>query len=242
MRESPAAQQEGERLDRVYRSRREKGHQHRYSYFQQGTLLSFQERERIMLAMLNRVLGRLSDKRILDIGCGTGRTLLPFVLYGASMEDCFGVDILENRIKTAQATLADMNFVCCSADELPFEKEAFDVVTMFTCLSSVLDNEIRQRICREALSVLRPGGCFLIYDFRVNNPWNKETRRVTLSELKGYFPELTCLSRTLTLIPQLGRIIGRYSPTACGLLSLVPFLRTHRITMFQKPVLQQETA
>lgn len=230
------ASNESERIKWVYQKRKEKGLGARYSLFQKGSLQVIQERERVLLEMLKKSLGTLvADKRVLDVGCGNGGTLLPMLYYGFQPENCFGVDLLEDRVAEARKRLPGMTFAYCSAENIPFERGTFNLVTMFTCLSSVLDNGIRRRICEEAIAMLRPGGWVLIYDFGVNNPFNKEVRAVTLRELKGYFPGLKFSSKTLTLIPQLGRLIGRYSMTLCSILALIPFLRTHRIVIFQKP-------
>ncbi len=230
-----SADSERERIERVYQARREKGWGKRYSWFQGGTLQSLQERERVLLSMLNKTVGSLKDKRILDVGCGEGGTLLPFVLYGADPKKCFGIDILENHIEAARQRFPNITFECCSGDNILFEKGTFDLVTMFTCLSSVLDNKIRFAICQEAVVMLRPGGWVLIYDFRVNNPFNADVKAVTLKELKQYFPCCKYYTKTLTLLPQLGRAIGTSSMSLCSLLAKLPFLRTHRMTMFQKP-------
>lgn len=231
-----AIEDERKRVERVYRTRHERKLDARYLLFQKGTLQIVQEREWVLLSMLKGRLDKLADKQIIDIGCGRGGTLIPFLLYGAKAENCFGVDILKDHIEAARKQLPAMTFVDCSGESIPFEKGTFDLVTMFTCLSSVLDNGIRQRICKEAFAMLRPGGWVLIYDLRVNNPFNKDVCKVTLRELKEYFPNLKCISKTLTLIPYLSRVIGRYSMTLCGALSLLPFLRTHRMTMFQKKI------
>lgn len=228
-------QNESERVKQAYQKRKEKELDKRYSFFRRENLQILQERERVLLSMLNNTVGNLSNKQILDIGCGEGGTLLPFVLYGADPKRCFGIDILENHIETARQRLPNMTFECCSGDNIPFEKGTFDLVTMFTCLSSVLDNKIRSAICQETMAMLRPGGWVLIYDFRVNNPFNPDVKAVTLKELKQYFQCCKYYTKTLTLLPQLGRALGPYSMSLCSLLAKVPFLRTHRMTMFQKP-------
>ena len=226
---------EAERVKRVYQHREEKQWRKRYSWYEKGTLQSLQERERVLLSMLKNTLGDLSDKRILDIGCGSGNTLIPFLLYGAKTENCFGVDILEDRIEAAKERLKGMTFACCSAEKIPFEKQTFDLVTMFTCLSSVLDNDIRRKICEEAFAMLRPGGWFLIYDFTVSNPSNPDVKGVRLGELKASFPGCKYYSKKLTLLPPLARFVGSYSMFLCSVLSVFPFSRMHRMTMFQKP-------
>ena len=226
-------------MKRVYQRREEKQWGKRYSWYEKGTLQSLQERERVLLSMLKNTVEDLSDKRILDIGCGSGNTLIPFLLYGAKTENCFGIDILEDRIKKAKEKLPGMTFICCSAENISLEKGSFDLVTMFTCLSSVLDNDIRRKICEEAFAMLRPGGWFLIYDFRVNNPSNPDVKGVKLGELKAYFPGCKYYSKKLTLLPPLARFVGLYSMFMCSVLSVFPFLKMHRMTAFQKPFIRK---
>jgi ubiquinone/menaquinone biosynthesis C-methylase UbiE len=225
---------ETKRVNRAYELRKEKQWDKRYSWYKKWIIQALQERERVLLSMLNNTLGDLHDKRILDIGCGTGNTLIPFLLYGAKPKNCYGIDILEDRIKEARAKLPNMTFICCSAEDIPFEKDSFDLVTMFTCLSSVLDTNIRQKICTEAFSVLCPGGWIFVYDFTVSNPSNPDVKGVKLNELKAYFTECRYYSKRLTLLPPLARFVGSYSIFMCSALSVFPFLKMHRMTAFQK--------
>lgn len=227
---------ESDRVKKAYDARKQKGWSNRYSLFQKGTLHEMQWRERVMLSMLEKSLGGLGDKRILDIGCGSGGTLKPFLQYGVKMENCYGIDILEDKIEEAKRSLPTMNFACCSAENIPFEKNTFDLVTTFTCLSSVLDNNIRESICRQAMEMLHPGGWVLVYDFYVNNPNNCDVKAVKLNELKSYFSEYKYYSKRLTLLPPLSRKLAKYSMALCTLLGTIPLLRTHRLTMFQKPL------
>lgn len=71
---------ENDRVRRAYEKRKAKGLAHRHSPFNKGFLQSVQERERVLLSMLARTLGTSpAGKHILDIGCGTGATLLPML-------------------------------------------------------------------------------------------------------------------------------------------------------------------
>jgi len=229
------ASNESERIKRVYQKYKEKGIGARYTLFQKGTLQVLQERERVLLSMLAKTLGiSLADKCILDIGCGKGGTLLPMLLYGFCPENCYGVDILQDRIDYARQKYPNIHFQCCSAEECTFQKESFDLVTMFTCLSSILDESIREKVCRAAINMAKPGGWILIYDFVVNNPFNSYVKAVPLKHLRHFFDGHKVYSKKLTLLPPLGRILGRYSYGLCSLCSWIPFLQTHRMTLFQK--------
>jgi len=64
---------ETERIKKVYKKRKSKQKYNLYSYFNKGNLYIVQSRERIILDLLKKFnFLRLSDKKILDVGCGTG--------------------------------------------------------------------------------------------------------------------------------------------------------------------------
>ncbi len=129
-----------QRVEQAYARREDNRIKERYSVFNKSAIFMFQERERVLLSMLEKTVSNLSGRRVLDIGCGAGGTLVPFVRYGVPMNNCYGIDILEKRIAHAKESLPAMHFACCSAENCPFEEGSFDLVTMFTCLSSVLDS------------------------------------------------------------------------------------------------------
>jgi len=226
---------ENERIKAAYQKRKDKGLSRRYTLYNKAQIYIVQERQRVLLSMLSKTVRELNDKKILDIGCGRGGTLKPFLFYGARMENCYGVDILEDSIAKAKSYLPGMHFECCSAQETTFAEESFDLVTMFTCLSSILDYDIRFDVCDKAWKMLKPGGWVLIYDFRVNNPNNKDVKGVRLKELQSYYKGCPSISKRLTLLPPLARLIAPFSVLLYDLLACLPFLQTHRMTMFHKP-------
>ena len=225
---------EAQRVQLAYERRKQQKPSRLYSFFNKACLELYQQRERVLLSMLQKAFSPpLADKKIVDIGCGTGGTLLPMISYGFSPHCCYGVDILEDHVKAAQKRFPSMTFECCSAENCSFEKGSFDLVMMFTCLSSILDTAIRQKVCEASINLLKPGGWVFIYDFVVNNPSNPDVKAVRLNELDGYFRGFKRYSKKLTLLPPLGRMIGSY--ILCTALSWIPFLQTHRMTIYQKP-------
>src|SRR6266542_4730431 len=74
----------------------------RYSFFNDATLLHAHSLERNLLALLKRhKLTSLSEKKILDVGCGTGDHLRRFLDYGALPSNLSGIDLMAPRIKQA---------------------------------------------------------------------------------------------------------------------------------------------
>jgi 2-polyprenyl-3-methyl-5-hydroxy-6-metoxy-1,4-benzoquinol methylase len=77
------------------------------------------------------VLGDLSGKRILDVGCGVGSDAILFAKCGASV---VGVDISEKSIEVARSRANANNvnelveFICSPLEKLTFSTEEFDFI------------------------------------------------------------------------------------------------------------------
>ena len=52
----------------------------------------------------------LSDRRILDIGCGAGEQLGKFANWGAKPENLIGIDLMPERIRDAQRNFPQITF------------------------------------------------------------------------------------------------------------------------------------
>lgn len=87
------------------------------------------EREiRLMMTMLAPAKGG----RLLDIGCGTGISLAPFLDMGL---DLTGVDPSPYMLDIASAKFRDrVTLHKCHAEDLPFEDNSFEYAVMFTSL------------------------------------------------------------------------------------------------------------
>lgn len=178
-----------------------------YSVFNPTQLFFIQERQRVVLDVLKKNKhSSLSDKQILEVGCGAGGVLAEFVFFGASPENLFGVDLLLDRLIHAGRILSSSHFTNSNGAFLPFESQSFDVVMQFTALSSILDLQLRRAICAEMTRVLRPGGLILSYDFWLN-PTNLHTRGLRPAEIRAAFPNCSVELRRITLAPPLARTL-----------------------------------
>jgi ubiquinone/menaquinone biosynthesis C-methylase UbiE len=155
--------QEIERIKEVYRIRKEKISAHQYSYFNSPHLYIVQSRERAFLnALVKNGIASLKAMKILDVGCGTGSQLRNLVQYGAMPENCFGIDLLQDRIEIARRYLApEINIRCGNAENLPYGNDFFDIVIQFTVFTSILDKNMEKNIAAEMLRVLKPKGIII---------------------------------------------------------------------------------
>lgn len=71
-------------------------------------------------------LGDIADKKVMDLGCGTGIFAIASKLLGAA--SAIGVDIDKDSINLASSYCGDVNFICSDICDL---ENDFDVDTIF---------------------------------------------------------------------------------------------------------------
>jgi ubiquinone/menaquinone biosynthesis C-methylase UbiE len=204
-----------------------------YSWFNTAYLFSLQQRQRNILRCLKRQgIIDLSGLRILEVGCGRGGVLQEFTNMGARYENMFGIDLLGDRLVDAKQSLPGIHFQLADGCSLPFSERSFDLVMQYTAISSVLDNELRKRMCSEMLRVVRPNGLILSYDFWLN-PTNKQTRGLDLKEIQTSFPDCRLDAHRITLAPPITRRLAPVSWGLCLLLEAMKIFNTHYLVVIR---------
>lgn len=233
-------QSEHERLQTVY-VQREIQKRFLYDPLDSGAFYLATARDRRLLQVLREFLrGRsLQSISILDVGCGDGNMLRRLVLWGALPENLCGVDLLESRIERARYLSPNIRFLTCNAASLPFPDNSWDLVLLFTVISSILDENLQKQVAAETLRVVRPGGAILWYDFWIN-PTNPDTRGVSARQTRHLFPNCPVRLRRTTLAPLIARRLARFSWPLCWALESLPPLCTHYMGLIYK--LKEESA
>ncbi|MDA8229340.1 MAG: class I SAM-dependent methyltransferase [Desulfitobacterium hafniense] len=176
----------------------------------------------------------LKNLRILDLGCGRGIELARLSEWGARPENLHGVDILQHRIDHARHLYPKLTFSCQDASNLSYSDEEFDLITMFTIMSSILDDEVRIKVAREASRVLKPGGAIIWYDNRYDNPRNPHTRKISKRSLQNYFPDFDIHAQSITVLPPIVRRLGKATKLIYPVLGRFGCLRTHYLAIIKK--------
>lgn len=207
-----------------------------YSWFSPGHLFMIQERERRLLKLLKGYgFASLKEKKILEIGCGTGYWLREFIKWGALPENVTGIDLLPDRVTRARRLCpAAVSIQCASAAQLPFANQRFDLVLQSTVFTSILDPDLKQRVAAEMMRVVKQKGLIVWYDYHVNNPWNNDVRGVNRREITQLFPACRIDIQRITLLPPLARLLAPYSYLGCYLLEKLPPLCTHYLGVIRK--------
>jgi len=132
-------------------------------------------------------------QRVLDIAGGTGDLARAFARKAGGTGQVVHTDINEAMLRTGRDRLLDAGVilptVVCDAEQLPFEANHFDLVSV----SFGLRNMTRKDAAlREMARVLKPGGRLLVLEFsRIAKPLSK------LYDLYSF-----------KVLPQLGRLVA----------------------------------
>jgi SAM-dependent methyltransferase len=112
--------------------------------------------------------------RILDYGCGYGRTLAE--LSAAGYEKLAGVDFSEAMLARARVAVPQAGLARNDGHGLPFKNACFDEVLVFAVLTCIPDNKQQREFLAEVKRVLRPGGLLYLSDLLVNNDLRNRER------------------------------------------------------------------
>lgn len=142
----------------------------------------YRGRRRIIRAELNR-LALPAGSRVLDAGCGSGRTLVELVDYG----QVSGIELSDEAAELARDRgLGEV--VVGRLEELPWDDGTFELITCLDVIEHVPDDV---RALRELLRVARPGGWLLVTVPAYQALWslhdeaNHHFRRYARTSLRG---------------------------------------------------------
>jgi len=127
------------------------------------------------------------SSRILDVGCGAGRTTL--ALFRRGYENIIGLDLSEEMVFAARSIAKNaqipVEFLVGDACALPFVENSFDTVFFsFNGLMTIPEVQVRQKAIDDIYRVLKPGGRFIFTTHDMDNPdfveyWTAERERWT---------------------------------------------------------------
>jgi ubiquinone/menaquinone biosynthesis C-methylase UbiE len=110
-------------------------------------------RDRNNAARVMPPISPMKHRRILDIGCGMGQTLIASDLPPSI--EAYGVDCSAAAIEAGQKIIpASVKLVCATGENLPFPESFFDLVFSRVSLPYMKID----RVLRETARVLKPGG------------------------------------------------------------------------------------
>ncbi|HEY42269.1 MAG TPA: class I SAM-dependent methyltransferase [Dehalococcoidia bacterium] len=113
-----------------------------------------------------RIIKKVGDGKVLDVGCGHGFLLSRLRSQRRSL---YGMDVTNGAVRVARDRIEEGNFHLANARKIPFESDTFD----YLICSDVLEHIEGDEAVRECYRVLKPGGAALITVPNGKGPWGK---------------------------------------------------------------------
>jgi len=105
------------------------------------------------------------ESKILDVGCGYGRSLNELHNYG--FKNLIGVDFSQGMIARGKKLYPQL-VMKKNEGKLPFDDDTFDAVLLLAVLTCIIEDEDQKKLINEILRVLKNNGIFYINDFMIN--------------------------------------------------------------------------
>lgn len=135
-------------------------------------------------------IGLQPGQRVLEVGPGPGRLLIPAARRVLPGGDVVGLDIQPGMIKrlmarAARAGLSNLTTVVGDATQANFPPESFDVIYLCTVLGEIPDRGAALQQCRQAL---KPGGRLSITEIFPDPHYQSRATVQRLAEAAGFRP------------------------------------------------------
>src|SRR3982751_442105 len=123
--------------------------------------------------------------RILDYGCGYGRTLAE--LERAGYQNVVGVDFSEAMLVRCRQEMPRVSLIRNDGCTLPFESGSLDAVLLFATLTCIPEDMAQRALISEVWRVLSAGGLLYISDLLINEDSRNRERYELYAEAYGVY-------------------------------------------------------
>ncbi|HYJ47812.1 MAG TPA: class I SAM-dependent methyltransferase [Pyrinomonadaceae bacterium] len=123
--------------------------------------------------------------RVLDYGCGYGRTLREMARAGYG--NVVGVDFSAAMLARCRREFPQVSLVRNDGRTLPFRAGSLDAVLLFATLTCIPQNDAQRALIAEVERALCPGGLLYISDLLINEDPRNSERYERYAEVYGAF-------------------------------------------------------
>lgn len=106
------------------------------------------------------------EMKILDVGCGYGRTLNE--LYNQGFRNLTSIDYSQGMINRGLRLYPHLNLIKNDGNTIPFPDNEFDAVILLAVLTSSYDDKEQENLISEISRVLKEDGILYVNDYLLN--------------------------------------------------------------------------
>lgn len=183
---------------------------------------------------LRQIKADLSKFKILDIGCGTGRSCRMYLDLGFMPGQITGIDIRDGAVALAEKTHPAIKIILYDGTRMPLPDNHFNWVSLCLVMSSVRSHEDRHLLSQEIYRIIAPGSHLFYWDLQCANNFAGADPLIA----EQLFPQLVpVLSRKVSLYGSFEDIImpGRAKSVLKTLLRRYLKKPSHYAVLLTKP-------
>lgn len=127
------------------------------------------------------LLPKIKDKIVLDLGCGTGKFMQKFY---KETSQYYGLDLSKEQLNIAKGKVISNNveFICCSAENIPLPDNSIDVIISTWVLGTILEIDRRNKVFKEMKRVLKKDGSIYLVENDIGGEFE---------EIRNRYPDIT---------------------------------------------------
>jgi SAM-dependent methyltransferase len=170
----------------------------------------------------------VSTLKVLDFGCGNGRSSRMYVDLGLRPEQIIGLDLRKGAVDRAKASNPAIEFVTYDGNEIPFPDGTFDWISCSTVFSSIATRETRREVAGQIQRKLKSGAFAFYFDMVRANTFAGSDKISPLELFSALDPSYHYKFSSRQFLPGIARhvlraarhgFIGRANPTHEALLA-----------------------
>lgn len=125
------------------------------------------------------------DSRILDVGCGYGRTLDE--LYRNGYRNLVGIDFSNGMIARGKRQFPYLDLRIKENDKIDLPDASVDAVVLFAVLTCIRTDKEQEQLVSEIKRVLKPQGILYVNDFLLNTDKRNLSRYEQFKDIYGVY-------------------------------------------------------
>lgn len=138
------------------------------------------------------LLPKIKGKIVLDLGCGTGKFMQKF--YNETTK-YYGLDLSNEQLNIAKMKINsnDVEFICCSAENIPLPDNSIDVIISTWVLGTILEIDRRNKVLDEMKRVLKKDGNIYLVENDIGGEFEEiRNRYPNIKRTKDYNDWIEC--------------------------------------------------